>query len=102
VLAEAIGWEGTTFRDCRMVNGESGRNAGFLIAYSQAGSPCLRCATSLCKVSLGGRGTTFCPACRRHWQAARNLPKRVDADKFLELAAGTEGGISCRRRPVTS
>jgi formamidopyrimidine-DNA glycosylase len=65
VLAEAIAREGTTFRDYRMVNGESGRNATFLVAYGQAGRPCPRCGTPLRKVALGGRGTTFCPACQR-------------------------------------
>ena len=66
VLTDAIDREGTTFRDYRMVNGESGRNADFLIAYGQAGRPCPRCQTPLRKVFLGGRGTTFCPSCQRH------------------------------------
>jgi formamidopyrimidine-DNA glycosylase len=65
VLAEAIEREGTTFRDYRMVNGNSGGNAAFLVAYGQAGRPCPRCRTPLRKVTLGGRGTTFCPACQR-------------------------------------
>ncbi len=65
VLTEAIEREGTTFRDYRMVNGESGRNAAFLVAYGQAGRPCPRCSTPLRKVVLGGRGTTYCPACQR-------------------------------------
>jgi formamidopyrimidine-DNA glycosylase len=65
VLTDAIAREGTTFRDYRMVNGESGRNADFLIAYGQSGRPCPRCAAPLRKVFLGGRGTTFCPACQR-------------------------------------
>jgi formamidopyrimidine-DNA glycosylase len=65
VLTAAIGREGTTFRDYRMVNGESGRNASFLVAYGQAGRPCPRCATPLRRLVLGGRGTTFCPACQR-------------------------------------
>ena len=65
VLASAIDREGTTFRDYQMVNGESGRNANFLIAYGQAGRPCPRCSTSLKKITLGGRGTTFCPRCQR-------------------------------------
>ena len=65
VLAEAIAREGTTFRDYRMVNGESGRNATFLVAYGQVGRPCPRCGTPLRKVALGGRGTTFCPTCQR-------------------------------------
>lgn len=66
VLAEAIEREGTTFRDYRMVNGESGRNAPFLVAYGQEGRPCPRCGTPLVKVWLGGRGTTYCPTCQRH------------------------------------
>ena len=65
VLAGAIEREGTTFSDYRMVNGESGRNAGFLIAYGRGGSPCPRCATALRKIVLGGRGTTYCPSCQR-------------------------------------
>jgi formamidopyrimidine-DNA glycosylase len=65
VLAEAIQREGTTFRDYRMVNGDSGRNAAFLLAYGQADRPCPRCATPLRKITLAGRGTTFCPACQR-------------------------------------
>jgi formamidopyrimidine-DNA glycosylase len=66
VLEQAITREGTTFRDYRMVNGDSGRNASFLIAYGQEGRPCPRCGTPLRKITLGGRGTTFCPACQRH------------------------------------
>ncbi len=65
VLAEAIEREGTTFRDYQMVNGESGRNAEFLVAYGQVGRPCPRCGTPLRKVVLGGRGTTYCPTCQR-------------------------------------
>lgn len=65
VLGDAIEREGTTFRDFRMVNGESGRNASFLIAYGQVGRPCPRCATPLKKIVLGGRGTTYCPRCQR-------------------------------------
>jgi formamidopyrimidine-DNA glycosylase len=66
VLAGAVEREGTTFRDYRMVNGEDGRNASFLVAYGRAGTPCPRCGTALRKIVLGGRGTTFCPACQRH------------------------------------
>jgi formamidopyrimidine-DNA glycosylase len=65
VLAEAIEREGTTFRDFQMINGESGRNAGYLVAYGQAGRPCPRDGTPLRKVVLGGRGTTYCPRCQR-------------------------------------
>ncbi len=65
VLVESIEREGTTFRDYRMVNGESGRNAAHLVAYGQVGRPCPRDGTPLRKVVLGGRGTTYCPWCQR-------------------------------------
>ncbi|MGI8773874.1 MAG: bifunctional DNA-formamidopyrimidine glycosylase/DNA-(apurinic or apyrimidinic site) lyase [Actinomycetota bacterium] len=65
VLRASIEREGTTFRDYQMVNGESGRNVSFLIAYGRSGLPCPRCSTPLKKIVLGGRGTTFCPRCQR-------------------------------------
>jgi formamidopyrimidine-DNA glycosylase len=66
VLRAAIEREGTTFRDYIMVDGESGRNASYLIAYGRASTPCPRCGTLLRKIVLGGRGTTYCPRCQRH------------------------------------
>ncbi|MDX1657536.1 MAG: bifunctional DNA-formamidopyrimidine glycosylase/DNA-(apurinic or apyrimidinic site) lyase [Nitriliruptorales bacterium] len=65
VLAAAIEREGTTFRDYRMVNGESGRNAAYLDAYGQQGLPCARCGTELVKTTIAQRGTTYCPRCQR-------------------------------------
>ena len=65
VLAAAIEREGTTFSDYAMLDGASGRNADFLIAYGRAGTPCPRCRTPLRKITLGGRGTTYCPKCQR-------------------------------------
>ena len=66
VLEDAIEREGTTFSDFQMVNGASGRNVSFLVAYGRGGEPCPRCGTPLKKVVLGGRGTTYCPRCQRH------------------------------------
>ena len=65
VLAESIEREGTTFRDYQMVNGESGRNADFLVAYGQGGRPCPRCGEPMRKGVVGGRGTTWCARCQR-------------------------------------
>jgi formamidopyrimidine-DNA glycosylase len=33
--------------------------------YGRAGEPCPRCRTVMKRIVLGGRGTTFCPACQR-------------------------------------
>lgn len=64
VLAAAIEREGTTFRDYQMVNGESGRNADFLMAYGQADLPCTRCGTPMVRSVVAQRGTTHCPRCQ--------------------------------------
>ncbi len=66
VLTDAIEREGTTFRDYRMVNGQSGRNADFLDAYGQVDEPCRRCGTAMRHTVVAARGTTFCPRCQRH------------------------------------
>lgn len=65
VLTEALEREGTTFRDYRMVNGQSGRNAAFLDAYGQVDKPCRRCGTPMSHTVIAQRGTTFCPSCQR-------------------------------------
>jgi formamidopyrimidine-DNA glycosylase len=65
VLAAAIEREGTTFRDYRMVNGQSGRYVTELAAYGRAGLPCRRCATAMRAATVAQRGTTFCPTCQR-------------------------------------
>jgi formamidopyrimidine-DNA glycosylase len=65
VLAASIEREGTTFRDYQMVNGQSGRNADFLLAYGQAGRPCPRCGTALRRTVVAQRGTTYCSRCQR-------------------------------------
>lgn len=64
-LQRSIEREGTTFSDYQMVNGASGGNAAFLVAYGRQGKPCPRCSTPMKKIVLGGRGTTFCPRCQR-------------------------------------
>jgi formamidopyrimidine-DNA glycosylase len=66
VLSSALEREGTTFRDFVGVSGERGRNADFLIAYGRAGRLCPRCSTPLRRTVVGGRGTTYCPACQRY------------------------------------
>jgi formamidopyrimidine-DNA glycosylase len=66
VLRDAIEREGTTFRDYKMVNGQSGRNADFLDAYGQVDKPCRRCGTAMRHTVIAQRGTTFCPRCQHH------------------------------------
>jgi formamidopyrimidine-DNA glycosylase len=65
VLTAAIEREGTTFRDYRAVNGESGRFATELEAYGRAGRTCRRCGATMRRSVVAGRGTTHCPGCQR-------------------------------------
>jgi formamidopyrimidine-DNA glycosylase len=65
VLAEAIGAEGTTFRDYRTPSGEPGGFAFRLAAYGREGEPCQRCGGRIAKLVLAARGTHFCPRCQR-------------------------------------
>ena len=65
VLAAAVEREGTSFRDYRLVNGQSGRYLTELDVYGRAGLPCRRCGTTLRGTVIAQRGTTFCPSCQR-------------------------------------
>ena len=65
VLAEAIEHGGTTLRDYRTPDGEAGTNQHRLDCYGRAGEPCPRCGTTLRRVVVDQRGTTFCPSCQR-------------------------------------
>jgi formamidopyrimidine-DNA glycosylase len=64
VLEQGIANGGTTLRDYRTVDGESGRNQLELGCYGRAGEPCLRCGTELRRSVIGARGTTHCPTCQ--------------------------------------
>jgi formamidopyrimidine-DNA glycosylase len=64
-LRQAIAQHGTTF-DGLFVRpeGEAGRQQEGLKVYGQTGLPCTRCGTPIERITLGQRGTHFCPACQ--------------------------------------
>jgi formamidopyrimidine-DNA glycosylase len=64
VLAQGIAHGGTTLRDYRTVEGETGANQSRLAVYGRGGLPCLRCTTTLRSRVLDGRTTTWCPSCQ--------------------------------------
>jgi formamidopyrimidine-DNA glycosylase len=65
VLTDAIERGGTTLRDYRTFDGDSGRNQEYLECYGRSGRPCLRCGTELRRAVIDQRGTTWCPHCQR-------------------------------------
>ena len=64
VLTDAIERGGTTLRDYRTFDGDTGRNQEFLECYGRAGRPCLRCGAELRRAVIDQRGTTWCPRCQ--------------------------------------
>lgn len=64
VLSQAIAHNGTTFRNYRDGNGEKGGNQFYLQAYGKQGKPCSQCGTAMVRITVGGRGTCFCPQCQ--------------------------------------
>lgn len=65
VLQSAIEQGGTTIRSYTSSLNVNGRFQVRLHAYGQAGKPCLRCATRLERIVIGGRSTVFCPQCQK-------------------------------------
>ena len=45
--------------------GQEGKYQHHFLAYGQDGKPCVRCGTVMKKITLGGRGTYFCPVCQK-------------------------------------
>ncbi len=64
-LSGAISRQGTTLRNYRTGIGETGENQHHLEIYgSKAGTPCQRCGTPVERLTVGQRGTVFCPSCQ--------------------------------------
>ncbi len=64
VLQEAIDHRGTTLRNYRDADGETGENQFRLNVYRRQGEPCRRCGTPIERIVVGQRGTHFCPHCQ--------------------------------------
>ena len=64
-LERGIERQGSTLRDYRLPNGESGGMQREFKVYGREGEPCARCGTPIEKIRLAGRGTWYCPACQR-------------------------------------
>jgi len=62
-LLQAIDHRGTSFDSFyRDLRGEPG--AYRQVVYGRVGEPCLRCGTPIQRITVGQRGTYFCPTCQ--------------------------------------
>ena len=64
VLKAGIKHRGTTFRDYRDGNLQTGNFQKHLKAYGRKDQPCIKCGNPLLNIRLGGRGTYYCPCCQ--------------------------------------
>ena len=65
VMSDALAVGGTSFDALYVnVNGESGYFDRALLVYGRGGQECVRCGTEIVKITVGGRGTHFCPNCQ--------------------------------------
>jgi formamidopyrimidine-DNA glycosylase len=56
--------QGSTLRDYRLPDGESGTMQNEFKVYGRGGEPCDRCGTPIDKIRVAGRGTWYCPSCQ--------------------------------------
>ena len=65
LLKRAIEAGGTTISDFLNVDGSKGEFVNALQIYGRAGTPCVKCGTTVENVKLGGRSSAFCPVCQK-------------------------------------
>lgn len=64
VLRKGLERQGSTLRDYALPDGAYGTMQDEFRAYGRAGEPCDRCHAPLAHTVVGGRTTTYCPACQ--------------------------------------
>lgn len=63
-LNEAIKYKGSSVDNYVRLSGEKGGYVPHLKVYGRDRQPCLKCKATIKKITLGGRGTYFCPKCQ--------------------------------------
>jgi len=64
ILNRAIKHGGSTLRDYRKHDGSKGGFQSHHAVYGREGEHCIRCSSTIQKITLAGRGTHFCPNCQ--------------------------------------
>jgi formamidopyrimidine-DNA glycosylase len=64
-LKEAIEHRGSSVDQYVQLSGSPGGYVKYHKVYGREGRPCLACKTPIKRISLGGRGTYFCPQCQK-------------------------------------
>lgn len=64
-LAYFIGKNALTPTEYLESKGQDYRNTPFLQVYGRGEEPCPNCWTTLCRMTVGGRSSVFCPICQK-------------------------------------
>ncbi|MCL4384655.1 bifunctional DNA-formamidopyrimidine glycosylase/DNA-(apurinic or apyrimidinic site) lyase [Patescibacteria group bacterium] len=66
IIKESIAHGGSTTRDQSYITptGAHGAHQFYFRVYDRTQQPCFRCGTPIKRLSLGGRGTFYCPHCQ--------------------------------------
>lgn len=66
IMQQSILAGGSTMKDNKYVrpDGTFGNNQFYFRVYQRLKEPCLKCQTPIKRITLGGRGTFFCPKCQ--------------------------------------
>lgn len=64
-LTEALRYKGSSVDQYVRISGSPGDYVKYHRVYDRAGEPCVICKTRIKRISLGGRGTYFCPKCQK-------------------------------------
>lgn len=65
ILSESLKRRGTSTSDFRDTEGKKGTFGEFRNVYRRTDLPCPVCGGPIRRISLGGRGTHFCPVCQK-------------------------------------
>ncbi|MDO5330240.1 MAG: DNA-formamidopyrimidine glycosylase [Bacillota bacterium] len=68
IMKEAIIEGGSTIKSYHPKDGVSGKMQNRLLAYNHKNEPCPYCGFKMHKITVGGRGTTYCPKCQKSRQ----------------------------------
>jgi len=65
VMKQAIEYGGASSDNFRNLFEEKGKAQEYFAVYGKQGKPCVRCGTTILKLTIAGRGTYVCPSCQR-------------------------------------
>ena len=75
-LGQEAGGDSTSLRDHVNLNGESGKNQEYLVAYGREGRACRTCGSAAIeRTKIGNRSAHYCPRCQKRPRVVRARPK---------------------------